>query len=430
MAILLFRGDAEELLQVDTITVGGTWATADTPTVTLNGKTGVVTLGTDTTTAQVALALQEMLSGTAQTGTGDHTFTPVSAQVIPEFAEITFTVSGNVITMTAKTERPFTFTSTDNSTSGTLVNASVTVANGPSHLTLENFAIESTGVNQLPTTGDTVIFRNTAQSLLYVLETLVGVLLAKVQVELSYTGEIGLAQTNQANTSLPYFEYRERDFTAGITSLIIGEGDGRGSGRLQFDVEATACAADIQGTGTSADRIFHAVQLKGSSTSNTLLVKERSTVDLLTGNWQIITATGASAVVRGAEDVGVTTVRSESGALVDINSAASISVDSTGGSEIVYRKGTLAILNALSGIVSIENVAPLVITKLNLGAATLDLTNALADVTFTDADAKTAGSTIADPNARSIWSNAIDLGETSLTDHAFDFGPGRTILPT
>ena len=57
MATILWRGDSTPIPQVDTVTIALTWATADDLTLTINGKTLVLTIGTDTSTANVATAL-------------------------------------------------------------------------------------------------------------------------------------------------------------------------------------------------------------------------------------------------------------------------------------------------------------------------------------------------------------------------------------
>ena len=136
MATVRWTGNANAVAQISTITITGTWATSDTVTLTMNGKDITLTLGTDVTTSNVATALQEMLSGTTQTGTGDHTFSVTDAQAIPEFREFTATVATNVVTLTGDTAgKPFTITSSESaaSTTADAATATSTAATGPNH---------------------------------------------------------------------------------------------------------------------------------------------------------------------------------------------------------------------------------------------------------------------------------------------------------
>lgn len=155
MATKRWLGKAQAKAQVTTITVGGTWSTSDTPTFTINDKDIVVTVGTDTTTANIATAMKEAFNGDTQTGTGDHTFSETGDN-IPEFDEITATVSGSVVTLTGDTKgKPFSITATDNSASGTFTPSTTTAATGPNHWDdAENWSggsLPTSGVNEQQT---------------------------------------------------------------------------------------------------------------------------------------------------------------------------------------------------------------------------------------------------------------------------------------
>jgi hypothetical protein len=62
VATISFIGNAADVRQISTITLGGTWLGAETATVTCNGKDIVVTIGTGTSTANVAIAIKEALA--------------------------------------------------------------------------------------------------------------------------------------------------------------------------------------------------------------------------------------------------------------------------------------------------------------------------------------------------------------------------------
>jgi hypothetical protein len=170
MATVRWIGNALPVQQVTTITIAGTWATGDIATVTMNGKDISITIGTDATTTAVALALQEAISGTDQTGTGDHTFSVTNGQTIPEFREVTATVASAVLTLTADTlvGKPFTVTTSETtaSTDGVVGTPSTTTAaTGPHHF--DNADNWSTG--SVPVDADDIWFDSGSVSCLYAL---------------------------------------------------------------------------------------------------------------------------------------------------------------------------------------------------------------------------------------------------------------------
>lgn len=115
MANNVWRGDAQAVAQVVTVVVTADDA-ATTYTITINSKT-VSVLGAGTGVNDTATALQEALA----------------ASTIPEFQEVTWTVSTATITGTASTPGvPFTATSSVSGGTGTIGSVTQTVANsGP-----------------------------------------------------------------------------------------------------------------------------------------------------------------------------------------------------------------------------------------------------------------------------------------------------------
>jgi hypothetical protein len=86
--------------EANTITVAGTWSAADAVTITLNGRTLVVTIGSLVTLAQVAETIKQAWNS--------ETFTDGTATVVPagggtvlnDFDQLTATASGAVVTLT------------------------------------------------------------------------------------------------------------------------------------------------------------------------------------------------------------------------------------------------------------------------------------------------------------------------------------------
>ncbi len=102
MATVTWTGNAHSVKQISTVTFAGTWAGTDTVTATINGKDLIVTCGTaTTTTALAATALKEAWEAATRldgTGTTDST-SNFGGQEFGEFAEITASVSGSVVTL-------------------------------------------------------------------------------------------------------------------------------------------------------------------------------------------------------------------------------------------------------------------------------------------------------------------------------------------
>ena len=107
MATRIWRGDAVDVTQVDTLTVGGTVEAGDKFITTINGK-DVTVSATTTSTSTTATEIK----------------TALAASTIPEFAEITWTVNSAVVTGTAKVAgKPFTVTATTTESNGDAADA-------------------------------------------------------------------------------------------------------------------------------------------------------------------------------------------------------------------------------------------------------------------------------------------------------------------
>lgn len=202
MANVRWSGAAGNVAQVSTITVAGTWATGETATVTINNQDLTTTVGTDTATTNVADIISRSVNASSTTDNllNDETRN-FGGQAIPEFTDVTATVSGSVVTLTSSTAGiPFTFASSETSTSGTLSDATTTSATGKNYFdNAENWEGGS-----LPVEDDTIIFDRGGISVLYGLANTIDDL-QLIRTD-GYTGNIGLTQTNTSG----YVEYRQR----------------------------------------------------------------------------------------------------------------------------------------------------------------------------------------------------------------------------
>lgn len=93
-------GEGSAVAEVNTITVADTWAAADTVLITLNGRTLLVTIGSLVTPAQVATTIKQAWESETFTD-GTATVAPAGGGTVQnDFAQITATVSGAVVTLT------------------------------------------------------------------------------------------------------------------------------------------------------------------------------------------------------------------------------------------------------------------------------------------------------------------------------------------
>ena len=193
-----------------TITVGGTWAGSDTFTITDgNGHAAILTIGTGTTNENVAQAIANMISASTVDGNlqSDETRT-IGCQSVREFAEMTATADGAVVTIKAKTVgTPVTFTVSETATSGTATKATVISATGPHFL--DNADNWHNGT--LPADGDSIEFVSGSVDCRYGLGYLIdndpnSTIACDVVVSTDYEGDIGLPYHNPSG----YVEYRQR----------------------------------------------------------------------------------------------------------------------------------------------------------------------------------------------------------------------------
>jgi hypothetical protein len=277
-----------------------------------------------------------------------------------------------------------------------------------------------------PVAGDTVIFRDSSVDCLYNLEFLTGVTLAVVQVEASYLGRIGLPRYNGL-----YYEYRPRRWKSGITALTIGQGNGIGSSRLKFNLEAVASTVLVLNTGTSEDDT-EALTITGTNASNV--------VRILKGNVGIgteepgdapVVATTTIGYVTSVEDdsqvritgATLTTVNKHGGRLL-LNSGAT-TVTQRAGTLITDTSSTITTLNVDGG--SCEARGSGTITTLNVyTGAIFSLSGNAAGCTVTNTNIY-GGATLEDPFERATFTNPIALVKCGVEDVTLLIGKDITL---
>lgn len=257
MATRYWIGSATAIQERKTITVGGTWATNDTITLTVGYASLVLTVGSSTTTADVASNIQTMLSSSGSFGTGYSS--TARGPSVPEFAELEASVSGNIVTVTHRTRGvPFSLSATT-SGSGTLTVTTTQSATGPNHW---NNAQNWSG-STLPASGDDVII-DSPVSILYGLNQS-SISLASLIIGPRFaSAAIGLSRRAQTG----YTEYRDRALSIGSSVVqIFGS-----SPRIRLALGSAATNVSVFSSGASSESGAQAVQITGSNSSNVLYV--------------------------------------------------------------------------------------------------------------------------------------------------------------
>lgn len=442
MATKYWKGAAVAIVQKDTITIANTWATSDTATVTINGKDLTLTVGTDTTTANVATALKEMINGDTQTGTGDHTFSQTGNNV-GEFARLTASVSGSVVTVAADDAGvPFTMTASESTGGDGTATRAASVANAGPHVlsTVDNWSGDA-----VPADGDDLIFDGGSTSdVLYDLGGL-AIQPATITITSDFTGKIGLPKTNTDEADLPYDEYRAdyltfaNDTGTATTTLTVGDGNGQGSQRIKINfADCDTVTANIYGTSTRLESGTPVILLYGTVSTNVLNVYrgdvgfsfyEGETGHLATLRVGYIdNQLGDSAVVIGNDcDLGDATISMSGGTLVT-NSANGTGTVSIFGGEFTARAGAHASITVDEGSCFYRSTG--ILTTLAVGnGGTADFSRDNSTRTVTNAS-MIAGGTILDPFKTVTWSNGIDLTRSQIADVTLDLGPHITITPS
>lgn len=422
MATQRWVGGAPAIAQVVTVTVGGTPANLQTYSVQMglnSAKVVTYTANGADTNATIAAALQLLLAASAY----------------PEYQEVTWTYPGTgaVITGTALTAGvPFTNTSSASGT-GTLVTATTTASSGPNDVSI---ASNYSG-NALPVNGDTLEFRDSSIGALYGLGALAAVTTLTVIVDSSYTGLIGLPQTNLSG----YAEYRPAYLQlAGWASLTVGQGTGTGSGRLKFDGQSAAETTTVYSTGQPAETGVPSLLLKGSSASNVLNVLKGNVgcaffageAMNLSGSLNIgyiSNVTGDATVFCGAGCTLATVTKT--GGKLTTNSAIT-TLKQYGGSTYHYA-GNITTANVegangtgsqlyfwSGGTIATNNVTD---------KCTLDFSGSLAPPTLTNSNWY-KGATINDPAGIMVMTNPAAIPDGTPNDITLVSGVGRHVQVT
>lgn len=376
MATKRLTGAALPVAHVQTIAVADTWATADLANLTMNLKTLTLTVGSTATTAQIAADLVDMWNGAAVNGTETRNET---GDNVPEFNEITATLSSSTLVMTHDTKGvPFVVTRSETTAGDGTLGAvgETTAANGPSFWnTAANY-----DNNIVPTTGDLIYIDSIDIPILYGLDgSAVTLASLTIGANVGSTFAIGLPKTN-ANA---YPEYRSDYLSVGATLCNISGGN-----RIKLNFGSVQNTTTIFGSGFSQELGVPAVLLKGTHASNSLEVisgevgfafygGEAGTLAALKvsgGNVTVgdgATLTGCTATVGGGSvRIGsAISAITQSGGRVTVDGAATVTTLTMTGGTIVYNSsGTCTAATITNGSLDLSgDTSPVTFTDLTLG---------------------------------------------------------------
>jgi hypothetical protein len=422
-------GTAKKVKQVSTITIGGTWLATETITVTIGTVDLVVTIGSLVLTSQVAATLVQAWNGTTLTDTTATSSPSVAeggAVSLGQFAGITASVSGSVVTLTGTAGRPFTFSVAESSASGTVADATPTAATGP------NFTsnADNWSGNAVPVDNDTIVFDSGNVPVLYDLNMAIQPA-AYIQTK-GYSGTIGLPDINVDVSSKPYNEYRTTHLTFDNNSVTctytIGQGTGQGSGRTRIDAGAGQSVVLIYGTGTRLDDGIPSLRFLGIHASNvyTALGGDSAIADI-PGQVSTIsvlrTVASQASVPTLVVGAGVTLATANfDGGNVTVNCAGTTTTQSAG--HLTWSDGAITTLVLEGGICL--HFGSGAIATLKVYDAMFDRSGDNRALTVTNAIQLYKGFRFLDPTG-SVTASAGYVLNCRLSDGKLDVGVGRTV---
>jgi hypothetical protein len=435
MAQRTWRGGAVGIAQVDTITFALTWATADTVTVTINGKDFTFTVGdtSDVTTIAAAFVLGWNATSAPSLAANESIIPVAGASSIPEYAEITATSAAGVVTLTGDTlGKPFTMSVVEvTAGTGTSVEATSIAATGKNHFDNADNYLEGS----VPVSTDDLLFDVTAQDdLLYALDQNAITLTSLTRTN-GFTKKIGLPKLNVDSTSRKYNEYRDDYLKISATTVLV-QGDGTGSGRTKFDFGSNIFTADIADNGTPLETDVPALLILGTHASSVLRVtkgkvgvaffeQESAHLATLTVGWETNQTGDADVVCGSGVDLGNAAIVQTGGSLSIDSATGTGTIDQTGGS-ITIRSGAHASIEH-SGTVFLVNCGTIT-TQIARGGV-IDARQGTLALAITNLELN-KGASYLDPQARITESNGIDINGCALADVTIDKGTHFTLTKT
>jgi len=388
MANRTWIGNAGALYEKYTQVIGGTWLAGDLMAYTIGTKTITITLGSTVTTTQIATEIASAWNGTPALGTA-YSVTQ-TGNLVPEFNEITATISGSTLTFTHDTIGQ-TFA----------MSRAITSASGTGSLTN---TVDGTGVNDVANTANFSEASALANTNDFYLDRPVSLLLGLAQSAVTLNSwTVGERFTSAAYVGLPfrrstgYEEYRTTYFAIGCTTFnYYGT-----SGLFKWDAGSVQTAATLWTGGTSADTGRSAFQFIGTHASNTMTI--------FGGDVGIAANTGEVATVATLKQTGGT---------VNCGPGATLTT-------VTKTNGTLTVNSSTTTLLSQDgttNIKGGTHTALTVGGGTCNVTGSsvLTTLRIQDGTVSTGVNVTATTIDKSTGTLTINHGCTTLTSDSGD----------
>ncbi len=415
MATVFNNPNAQVTQQVQTLTVTAA-GVGGTLTATINTKTVVYTAVTGDTTTSAATNWAALLA----------------ASTIPELAELTYSSTNNVITVTGPdTGAPFTLSAVG--AGGATVSSSVTVtASSPSDVSLAANWLRA-GVAALPQNGDDVIIANSTVPLLYNLDALAAIQFASFTRWQSQTGQIGLPFVNPAG----YIEYRPTYFqfsASGTLPILLGYGAGSGPPLEHYNVGAVNTALTVLASGSATEDTTIHLLTTGATTTVSLV---NTSLSIATRPGEVSSIASANVGAGGTLNLGV-----------GVTVTGAITYSAAQGT-LACAPGAAAALNVYNGSSVIVQSSSLTYFAVNGKTGSTITWNSNSTITTLDLTASSTLSKAADKQAMTITNSAMDGDTCQIPDPfnaitytnatsvrnlinlgPFQIGPGRSVKIT
>lgn len=267
----------------------GTWTNSDASPFSANFKldipAGITEVGlAPKNETQTLTLIGGPTGGTFTISFNGHTtsaiaYNAAAATVETAFEALTSVGSGNG-TVTGSAGGPWTiaFTGAKATIPQNLVTCTSSLTGGVSESMSVINTTESGGPNHwddslnwapvgVPEDFDRVRFESGRVDCLYGLDQS-GIILTELEFLASYTGSVGLPRDNAGG----YREYRTRELTVNVPSILIGHGDGSGSGKIQLNTLETTVYFEVRATGSSREPGVPAVTWYGNNPASEILL--------------------------------------------------------------------------------------------------------------------------------------------------------------
>ena len=424
MAKRAFLGVDTPIPQVDTITISGVWAAADTVTVEVDGAGQLICTVDSASLTDVGNAIVYMLTGTGTLPTG-YKVTATGAEIgeYQQFSSVELNTATNVVTITGAADgRPFSLTVTETTAgSGTASETTATMPTGPHDF---NVAKNWSG-GAVPVDGDEIIFDSRMQNDLRYNISQPTITPDRIEYTRDCTKNVGLEETNTtANPNYPFYESLTTHLTMGEVGLSmtvnIGvSGPEVGANRMGW-IKLNTNLADVTGTiDQTRTRTNSAapVSLQGASSSTTwhfnrgdidIAVQEDQTFSVNTVNVGYIDSQASDVRLQiGSGSSNAILFWNQTGGQVTTQTA--IGTSNIDGGTINYR--------AASGATTIQRLRNAVLNWENAGTisniiawenAVIDASRDSKSRTLTDFTMN-AGSTFLDPRDSVALTDGIEI---------------------